>query len=113
VGIAPLLPGISDRPTLLAEVVRAARDAGATHVWCNLLHLRPGTREHFLERLARDWPEELARYRQLYARPYLAPHHAEPIRDEVALLRTRYGISDRRPVKLEPAAEPEQLVLAT
>ena len=30
VGMAPILPGISDRPEQLAEVVRAAREAGAT-----------------------------------------------------------------------------------
>src|SRR6185369_5671695 len=30
VGMAPILPGLSDRPDLLADVVRAARDAGAT-----------------------------------------------------------------------------------
>src|SRR5262245_40125653 len=29
VGLAPILPGISDRPELLADVVRAAREAGA------------------------------------------------------------------------------------
>ncbi|TML65163.1 MAG: hypothetical protein E6G22_02865 [Actinobacteria bacterium] len=38
----------------------------------NVLFLRPGTREHFLENLARDWPEELERYEELYAgRAYL------------------------------------------
>ena len=52
VGMAPILPGISDRPEQLAEVVRAAREAGACGVWANLLHLKPGTREHFLEGLA-------------------------------------------------------------
>src|SRR5204863_3549341 len=56
VGMAPILPGLSDDPALLADVVRAARDAGATGVWCNILYLRPGTREHFLEHLACDWP---------------------------------------------------------
>src|SRR4051812_14144497 len=29
VGMAPILPGLSDRPELLADVVKAARDAGA------------------------------------------------------------------------------------
>src|ERR671936_141723 len=33
VGLAPILPGLSDRPDLLADVVRSARDAGATGVW--------------------------------------------------------------------------------
>lgn len=112
VGLAPILPGISDQPRQLAEVVRAAREAGATHIWCNLLHLRPGTREHFLEHLARDWPELLPRYLRLYQRPYLDRRVADPIRDLVCGLGDRYGIADRRPVRLEPAAEPEQLALA-
>ena len=50
-------PGISDRPEQLREVVRAAREAGATGVWANLPFLRTGTREHFLEHLTADWPE--------------------------------------------------------
>jgi DNA repair photolyase len=112
VGMAPLLPGLSDRPELLADVVRAAREAGATHVWCNLLYLQPGTREHFFEHLARDWPEELRRYQRLYPRAYLDPRDAEPIRAEVARLRERYGIADRRREPLTPAPDAEQLSLA-
>ena len=41
VGMAPILPGVSDRPEQLAAVVRAAREAGATGVWANVLFLRP------------------------------------------------------------------------
>ena len=63
VGMAPILPGLSDKPELMADVVRAARDAGATSIWTNVLYLRPGTREHFLEHLARDWPELAAALR--------------------------------------------------
>jgi DNA repair photolyase len=111
VGMAPILPGISDRPEQLAEVVRAAREAGATHLWCNVLHLGPGTREHFLAHLARDWPEQLACYERLYARTYLDRRDAEPIRERVAALRTGFAIADRRPVKLEPAPAPVQLAL--
>ena len=66
VGMAPILPGLTDDPAGLAEVVRAARDAGATGVWCNVLYLKPGTREHFLDNLARDWPALLPRYERLY-----------------------------------------------
>jgi len=112
VGVAPVLPGLSDRPEQLAAVVRAARDAGATHLWTNMLFLRPGTREHFLECLARDWPEELARYRRLYAaRAYLPGRVTEPVRRTVAELRALHGIADRRSRRLEPPPPPAQLSL--
>jgi DNA repair photolyase len=111
VGIAPVLPGITDTADGLAAVVRAARDAGATSVWCNVLYLQPGTREHFLDHLARDWPELLDRYRELYRRPYLDRAHTEPVRAHVSALKKTFEIADRRVVPLEPEAPPEQLVL--
>jgi DNA repair photolyase len=116
VGMAPILPGLSDRPEQLAEVVRAAREAGATGIWANVLNLRPGTREHFLERLAADWPEQLERYERLYARgAYVRGEVGTAIREQVAELRRRHGIADRRAVRLRPPPgerEPEQLALA-
>lgn len=112
VGMAPILPGLSDRPEQLAEVVRAAREAGATQIWANLLYLKPGTREHFLDHLAQDWPEELERYRRLYAgRAYLGREEGEPVRERVRVLRQQLGIADRRMMPLEPEPEPEQLTL--
>jgi DNA repair photolyase len=117
VGMAPILPGLSDRPEQLAAVVKAARDAGATGIWANLLYLRPGTREHFLANLARDWPELLPRYERLYAdRAYLPKTDQKPVRDRVADLRARFDIRDRRVTKLTPPPvgedDPAQLVLA-
>jgi DNA repair photolyase len=113
VSMAPILPGLSDRPEQLAEVVRAARDAGATGIWANLLYLKPGTREHFLDGLARDFPEQVARYEQLYAgRAYLPKAVTEPVRSQVAQLRRTYGIADRRLERLSPPPNPEQLALA-
>jgi DNA repair photolyase len=113
VGMAPILPGISDSPAQLEAVVRAAREAGATNIWANVLYLKPGTREHFLEALASDWPEELDRYERLYAsRAYLPKAEVEPVRTLVAELRKRHGIRDRRRVRVEPPAAAEQLTLA-
>jgi DNA repair photolyase len=113
VGMAPILPGISDKPELLADVVRAAREAGATGIWANLLYLRRGTKEHFLAALERDWPELLPEYEQRYERrAYLPAAQTAPLRDHVRGLARAYGISDRRPIKLEPPEDPEQLQLA-
>jgi DNA repair photolyase len=113
VGMAPILPGLTDKPELMADVVRAAREAGATGVWANVLYLKPGTKEHFLEALARDWPELLPGYERLYERrAYLSKGDADPIRAEVRELARAHGIRDRRRVRLEPPEEPEQLQLA-
>jgi DNA repair photolyase len=102
VGMAPILPGISDSPESLAAVVRAARDAGATGIWANLLYLRPGTREHFLDNLGRDWPELLPAYERLYAgRAYLGKAEIGPLQRQVADLRRQFEVRDRRAVRLE------------
>jgi DNA repair photolyase len=71
--MAPILPGITDRPRMLRDVVGAAIDAGATHVSPIMLHLRPGVREGFTEWLAATYPDLVERYRQLYPRSYAAP----------------------------------------
>ena len=107
VGMAPILPGLSDRPDLIEDVIRAARDAGATGVWANVLYLRPGTREHFLDHLARHWPELLPTYERLYShRAYVAKPVADPIRARVATLARAHGIADRRKVRIEPPPVP-------
>jgi DNA repair photolyase len=113
VGMAPILPGISDQPEQLREVVKAAREAGATGVWTNLLFLRPGTREHFLEQLARDWPEQLEHYLELYkGRAYLGSAETKPVREQVAALAREYGVRDRRVRPLDGTQHDEQLALA-
>ena len=113
VGMAPILPGLSDRPELLADVVREARAAGATGIWANLLYLRPGTREHFLTALERDWPELLPHYERIYDRSAYLPRRAtEPVRDQVRALARSNGLRDRRRLRLEPPAPAEQLQIA-
>ncbi len=115
VGMAPILPGLSDRPEQLAEVVRAAKSAGARAVWANVLYLKPGIREHFLEHLAEDWPEQVARYEQLYARrAYLPTTVTGPIREQVReAARATPNVDRVRPRGPRPArAEPLQLTLS-
>jgi DNA repair photolyase len=113
VGMAPILPGLTDEPELMDAVVRAAREAGATGVWANTLYLKPGTREHFLGALARDYPQLLPDYERLYGRrAYLSREDSAPVKAAVRALARHHGIRDRRRIRLEPPEDPEQLRLA-
>jgi DNA repair photolyase len=115
--LAPILPGLTDAPDSKAALLRAARRAGATHAWWNVLNLRPGTREHFFGVLEDEWPELLDRYQRLFPASgsgYLRAADAEPIGRRAAALRDSAGIADRRRIVLspDPDPEPEQLALA-
>jgi DNA repair photolyase len=115
VALAPVLPGLTDAPRDMAAVLNAAREAGATHAWSNVLNLRAGTREHFLAVLEREWPAELDRYRRLYpagGSGYLAPTDADPIERRIAAVRHGARIADRRRIVLSPPPPAEQLPLA-
>ncbi len=112
VGMAPILPGLSDRPDRLEAVVKAARAAGATGLWAGMLHLKDGTREHFMSVLTKHWPELVPRYEQAYRdRVYLPPVFGKPTMNAVARLRAVHAVEDRREIVLEPPPPPEQLSL--
>ncbi len=112
VAIAPVLPGISDRPEQLEAVVRGAREAGATHVWAGLVHLAPAVRDHFLAAIASEWPELLPEYRRLFGgRAYLPRERSEPTLARLRRLRDRFGIADRREIRLLPPPEAAQMLL--
>ena len=110
VGVAPILPGLSDEPEQLGAVVRAARAAGARTIWASVVHLRPGVREHFLQALQRDWPEEVARYEALFAsRAYLSAATTRPMLEPVKHAIAAAPSPRRRPSK---RSAPRQLALA-
>jgi DNA repair photolyase len=71
--VAPVLPGLSDRPEQLEAVVRACVGAGARSISTVLLHLRPGVKDVFLSRLAGSHPHLLADYRRRYRDRAYAP----------------------------------------
>ncbi|MCW2922368.1 MAG: radical protein [Thermoleophilia bacterium] len=97
VALAPLLPELSDTPESIRAVLLQARDAGATHAWMNVLNLRPGVREHFLEELAKDYPEQVERYVELFTKAYLPNAYADEVRDVKRRIDQELGgIRDRR-----------------
>ena len=97
--VAPILPGISDSPDQLKEVVRAAADAGASHVSPITLHLRPGVKEEFMPWLEREYPELVERYRRLYRGSNAPKATQRAIAERVSAAKRRFHPS-------EPAPEP-------
>jgi DNA repair photolyase len=68
--MSPIVPGISSRPALLEQTVKAAVDHGAQFIGSNVMHLEGGTRDHFMRWLDGQHPELVEGYKQLYATKY-------------------------------------------
>jgi DNA repair photolyase len=71
--LAPVLPGLTDDPEQIAAVVRAAAEHGARDAWTGALRLGPGVKEHFMDRLAADFPDLVSSYSRLYGAAMSAP----------------------------------------
>lgn len=114
VGMAPILPGLSDRPEQLEATVAAAAEAGACYVWTNVVYLKPGTKEHFMGFLGRTYPQLVANYHAMFpgGGAYLSTSIKTPIIDKVSDLKHRLGVADHRSWRMEPPPEPVQLALA-
>jgi len=112
VGMAPVLPGLSDSPRQLEATVAAAASAGACFLWANVVYLKPGTKEHFMEFVSREYPELLPKYQGLFPGAYAPAAVKSPVVEAVGELKRRYGVGDRRAWRAEPPPEPVQLGLA-
>ncbi|HXE91224.1 MAG TPA: radical SAM protein [Terriglobales bacterium] len=94
---APILPGITDSPQNLENVVRAAANAGARMVANNALFLKPCSLQVFLPLVEEHFPHLASQYRRLYAkRAYLPDHYRRETSQLMTGLRRRYGVDKRR-----------------
>jgi DNA repair photolyase len=106
--MAPILPGISDRPEQLQAVVRAAADAGASHVTPITLHLRRGVKEEFLPWLEQAYPELVPDYRRMYRGANAPKAVTAAIGERVrAAKRGQRAFGPRPDPPPPPPAEPE------
>ena len=108
VALAPVVPGITDGAENLEAVARAAAAQGARFLWASTLYLKPGTKEHFLEFVEREFPELAASYDGLYPGAYAPSGMQSEVSRGVELLKVRYGMLEERRRSPEP---PRQLKL--
>jgi len=62
----PILPHLTDTRAHLDEALAQIKAAGATSVLYTALHLRPGTKEWYMQWLEREHPELVEKYRYMY-----------------------------------------------
>jgi DNA repair photolyase len=90
---APVLPGITDSPRQLEDVVRAAASAKACHVHCNPLFLKPCSAAVFLPFLKEYFPRLVLDYEKRFAdRAFLPAAYRKRISALFAQLRIKHGI---------------------
>ena len=96
--MGPIVPFLSDSPEQLDAAVRRIADSGAVHVTPIVLHLRPGTREWYLQWLNDNHPELVRRYLRFYGRGAYAPKaYQSEISGQVRELAQRYGVGATSP----------------
>jgi DNA repair photolyase len=109
-GLAPILPAITDAEGDLDRLLGQVREAGVRHLFSNVLFLRSPTREKYLRWIAAEFPRYLEAYRKAYAgRVYLAGAYRRRIQDMVERLKLKHGF--HTPARDEDASSPARQLL--
>ncbi|HEY6938407.1 MAG TPA: radical SAM protein [Terriglobales bacterium] len=113
---APVLPGITDSPRDLENLVRAVARAGGKYIYANPLFLKPCSAAIFLPFLEKEFPELVESYRHRYGdRAFVTASYRKRISQLFAKFREKYGIRGdygRNSVRSHPLPHPdEQLAL--
>lgn len=113
---APVLPGITDSPAALDQLVRATKEAGGKYIYANALFLKPCSASVFLPFLEKEFPDLIADYRKRYREhAFVSKAYRKRLSDLMASLRRKHGIkkevADRGAVSEEYRADDVQLAL--
>ena len=109
-GLAPILPAITDAEPDLDRLLALARESGVRRLFSNVLFLRSPTREKYLRFIAAEFPRYLEAYRKAYeGRVYLGGAYRQRIHDRIDRLKRRHGFDT--PAREEDASSPARQLL--
>ncbi len=117
--IAPLMPGINERPDQVEPILEAAYEADADFVTPVALNLRKETRDVFFEWLEAEKPDLVERYEKLFPRGRGRLPQAEQARITAAVRQGRLrhpgrtGRPAMKPRDLDPAMPPPRATSQT
>jgi len=112
---APVVPGITDLPRDLEDLVRAVAQAGGKYIYANPLFLKPCSAAIFLPFLEKEFPQLVESYRQRYGeRAFVSSSYRKRISQLFAKLRVKYRIAGdygRNSERTHSASSADQLSL--
>jgi DNA repair photolyase len=90
----PIIPGVTDSPTAIEAVIRAARRAGASGLWWRSLFLKPAAARRFLPFISEKFPAEQNRFAEWYSRSAYPPaSYDDGLRPIFDHLKRKHGFS--------------------
>jgi len=96
--VAPILPGLTDKPGDLESLVAAAADARAAYLCANVAFLMPSSQKKFFPFLGEKFPRLVKQYRKWFRLNGYAP---QPYRTRISSLmrelRSTYNLPERWP----------------
>jgi DNA repair photolyase len=94
INVMPVLPGITDHPDQLEQLIKAVSDAGATRVAACALRLRSTARKTYLPFIEQEFPALAPRYRATYGRSHaVGDTYREGLSRYFRKLCSRYGVN--------------------
>jgi hypothetical protein len=112
----PVVPGFTTHPSKLDATIKAIAEHDPAFVGANVMHLKGGTKDHFMGFLARAFPHMVEGYGRLYAGAYAAPAYVREVRAMIEMFKKRHGMAgdrdfdegdpDTAPAPAEPAQAP-------
>ena len=98
VNAMPVLPGITDAPEMIEELVIALKGADASYVSACALRLQSAARDRYLPFIAASFPELAARYARAYAHSHqVGEKYRKGLRDRFVAVCAQYGLAFGRP----------------
>jgi DNA repair photolyase len=93
--MAPIVPGFTTERRRLEATIRAVAEHDAAFLGANVLHLKDGTKDHFMGFLRAEYPHLVPGYERLYAGAYAPKPYVEAVGAIVDDLRRQYAVGAR------------------
>ncbi|MGE5112715.1 MAG: SPL family radical SAM protein [Acidobacteriaceae bacterium] len=91
---APVLPGITDKPRAIEELVAETARHGGKYIFANPLFLKPCSASVFLPFLEKEFPHLVGEYQKRFAgKAFVSTAYRKRISELMARLRSKYGIT--------------------